>query len=123
MNEIEQQRTQPRLRGWLQAGLGAALALGAYQIYQFTRPEASLIVYDAGNVVAASELDYVLDDPSHGGGASGITAGKLFAGEAGDKCRRFAQGYLSGTACFHDGQWRLIELKQANPPSDAPAGG
>jgi hypothetical protein len=104
MAEIEQQSRGLRLRAWLQAGLGAALALGAYQIYDLFRPPASPIVYEAGSVVAAAELDYVLDDPSHGGGASGITASALFASEAGDKCRRFAQGYLSGTACFRDGQ-------------------
>jgi hypothetical protein len=97
--------------------MGAVFALGAYQVYEFTQPPASPIAYNAGSVVAAAELDYVLDDPSHGGGASGITAGKLFASGPDDKCRRFAQGYLSGTACFHDGQWRLTEMKQLPRPS------
>ena len=122
MNEIEQDTGQRRFRGWLKAGLGAVLALGAYQIYAFMQPAASPIVYEAGRVVAAAELDYILDDPSQGSGARGITAGRLFAGESGDKCRRFAQGYLSGTACFKDGQWHLIEMKQANPPSNEAAG-
>ena len=117
MNEIEQQTGRRPLRGWVQAGIAAVLAVSAYQVDDFMRPAASPIVYDAGRVVAAAELDYVLDDPAQGGGASGITAGRLFAGESGDKCRRFAQGYLSGTACFQDGTWRLIEMKQANPPA------
>lgn len=114
MNDIEQHCG--RLRGWLQAALGAVLALGAYQIYDFARPAASPIVYEAGSVVAAAELDYVLDDPTHGGGASGITASGLFATESDDKCRRFAQGYLSGTACFRDGRWRLLTMAQAPLP-------
>ena len=116
MKEMEIQSGEFRLRSWLTAGIGAALALGAYQIYDFTAPPASPIVYSAGSVVAAAELDYVLDDPSNGGGASGITAGNLFATTSGNKCRRFAQGYLSGTACFRDGQWRLLELTQAPFP-------
>ena len=124
MNEVKQlQPGQHRIRRWVQAGIAAALGLGAYQIYQFTRPASPPIVYDAGRIVAAAELDYVLDDPSQGGGASGITAGEPFAGVSGDKCRRFAQGYLSGTACFKDGVWRLIEIKQANPPASESAGG
>ena len=93
------------------------LAIGALQIYEFARPQASLVAYEAGSVVAASELDYVLDDPSKGGGSSGITAGQLFASGSGDRCRRFAQGYLSGTACFRDGIWRLVEMRQADPPA------
>ena len=119
MNDIERHSGGSRLRGWLQAGIGAVFALGAYQIYEFARPPASPIVYQAGSVVAAAELDYVLDDPSHGGGASGITASGLFATETDGKCRRFAQGYLSGTACFRDGQWRLLTMTQtALPPRE-----
>ena len=102
----------------LTGGLVAALLVGAIQIYGWVSPSPSLIVYDAGRVVAAGELDYVLDDPSQGGGASGITAGGQFAGESGEECRRFAQGYLSGIACFQNGQWHLMEMTQANPPSD-----
>ncbi len=117
MNDIERHSGGSRPRGWLQAGFGAVLALGAYQVYEFARPAASPIVYSAGNVVAAAELDYVLDDPSQGGGASGITASGLFATGTDEKCRRFEQGYLSGTACFRDGQWRLLTLTQAPLPA------
>ena len=106
----------PRWHTALQAAVVAALVVGAYQVYDFTRQAPAPIVYEAGSVVAAAELDYVLDDPTQGGGASGITAGPLVATGEGDKCRRFAQGYLSGRACFKDGQWRLTELKQAPLP-------
>jgi hypothetical protein len=116
MNDLERPTDPDRLRTWLRGGIVAALIIGAYELYEFTQPAASPIVYNAGSVVAAAELDYVLDDPSKGGGASGITAGKLFASSSGDKCRRFAQGYLSGAACFRDGQWRLIEMTQAPLP-------
>jgi len=117
MQELEHRTDRVRLRGWLQAGLGAVLALGAYQIYEFFQPPAPPIVYDAGSIVAAAELDYVLDNPSTGGGASGITAGKRFANESGDKCRTFAQGHISGSACFRDGQWRLVEMTQRPLPA------
>lgn len=119
MKDVEKHSGGSRPRVWLQgSAIAAALLLGAYQIYDFARPEPKPIMYDAGSVVAAAELDYVLDDPSHGGGASGITASEAFRNEAGDKCRRFAQGYLSGTACFRDGQWRLTTMEQAPLPSD-----
>ena len=118
MNDVEHHRDASRFRGWLQGGLGAVLALGAYQIYEFVQPSAPPIAYAGGSVVAAAELDYVLDDPSQGGGASGMTAGKLFATGSDDKCRRFAQGYISGSACFRDGQWRLVEMKQEPLPRD-----
>jgi hypothetical protein len=113
MNDVEPR--DGRLRRWLQAGLGGTLALGAYQVYDAMRPAPAPIVYEAGSVVAAAELDFVFDNPAQGGGASGITAGPLLATSESDKCRHFAQGYLSGTACFEDGQWRLLELRQTLP--------
>ena len=119
MQDVDLPDRSSRRRGWLQAGIAAALALGAYQAYQFTRPPGVPIVYEAGSVVAAAELDYVLDDPSKGGGASGITAGAQFENAAGDKCRTFAQSYVSGSACFRDGQWRLVEMTQAPLPKTA----
>jgi hypothetical protein len=117
MTDLELQAGPRRLRSWIHAGLGAVFALAALQVYERSQPEESLVSYDAGSVIAVSELDTVLDDPSRGGGSSGITASTLFASGSNDRCRRFAQGYLSGTACFRDGVWRLIEMKQADPPA------
>jgi hypothetical protein len=116
MHELEHRTDRIRARGWLQAALGAVLAIGAYQIYEVFQPPAPPIVYDAGSIVAAAELDYVLDNPSTGGGAGGITVGKQFANKSGDRCRTFAQGYISGSACLRDGRWRLLEMTQRPLP-------
>ncbi|KRA82747.1 hypothetical protein [Altererythrobacter sp. Root672] len=104
-------------RVWAWGVLMAVFGFGAAQLYHVTRPSDSPVVYEEGSVILTPEVASVLVDPSRGSdGQRGVSAGQMFTTASGDRCRQFTQDYLTGVACLRDGDWRLVELRQADLP-------
>ncbi|MBO9518829.1 MAG: hypothetical protein J7493_12245 [Porphyrobacter sp.] len=102
---------------WAWSLVMAVFGFGAFQLYDMTRPSDAPVLYEEGSVIVSPEVASVLFEPSRGSdGQGGVTAGQMFSTESGQRCRRFTQDYLTGVACLRDGDWRLVELRQADLP-------
>lgn len=102
-------------RRWAKAGiLLAVFGLGIFQGYRWSEPEAqySPVVYKGDSLVATGELEHALYDPVVGGANGATTVGPSFKGSLGERCRKFADGPIEGTACWHKGDWRVLEMRQ-----------
>ena len=86
-------------------------------------PPPALVDYEGGQLVAMGELESTLYNPALDNRGAGFAAEMEFRSAEGATCRRFARSEVSGVACKHNGDWRLVSLQQAWPKNNvAPPG-
>ena len=112
---VERPRHRTLAQGAFVAAVFAAGLFGGYQWLPAAQT-ASPVVYEAGRLVAAGELDSVLYNPEYQTGEEGPTAGREFANAKGQTCRPFAKGEVKGIACRRGGDWSITELQQLDVP-------
>ena len=109
----DDRRTRLLHNRWLQLAAVVAVAWTAFlQGAWFGQGQESPVVYEAGAVVAAGELESVLYDPALGAREEGPSVGDEFRDGEGRACRRFADGPVTGIACRAGGDWRVTEMRQ-----------
>jgi hypothetical protein len=107
-------------RRWTQGAVVLAVAgLCFLQGYRVADGGASPVVYEAGVLVAAGELESVLYEPSLGAREEGPKVSDAFINSAAQTCRRFLDGSVTGVACRANGDWRVIEIQQ-KPTTPSP---
>lgn len=95
--------------------LGAVVAIASVAFLQgawLFQGQSTPVVYEAGSLVAAGELESVLYDPALGSREEGPRAGDEFRDQQGQLCRRFTDGSVTGVACRAGGDWRVLEMRQ-----------
>ena len=110
-HEMRPDRASARRVGQV-AVVGLLLVLGASQLSDLWAPQRTIVAYEAGSLVATDALESVLYDPTLGGREEGPSVSRIFKDKAGQDCRRFVDGLVSGTACQRHGDWRVVEISQ-----------
>lgn len=95
------------------------VGLGFFQGLHMADAPDTPVAYEGGQLVATEALEHALHAPATRGHDAGPVAGRIFANAAGEQCRRFVDGRVSGVACRQDGDWRIEELRQAAADPDA----
>ncbi len=95
-------------------GLSFAAA-GAISYAWLVPPPRAMVDFEAGRLVAMGELESTLYNPASAQEQGQFAASMEFRAPDGSTCRRFAREDVSGVACLHDGDWRLVSLDQAWP--------
>lgn len=102
------------------AGLCLTFAAAGAVTYAWMIEETPVIDFEAGRLVAMGELESTLYNPAYGSKEDGYAAEMEFAAADGSTCRRFVRDELSGVACQHEGDWRLVSLEQVWPEGAMP---
>ena len=89
------------------ASIAAILGLAGIQGYRMLHTDDAPVIYEAGRLVAAGELEDALYNPAKGRHEGGFSVSDVNA-----TCRSFTDGKVSGLACQRDGDWRIQELRQ-----------
>lgn len=106
-------------RTWAKVLFVAVLVgLGFMQGLHMADAPETPVAYEDGRLVATEALAQALYDPATRR-SGGPVAGRPFANAAGEQCRRFIDGQVSGVACRQDGDWRIEELRQVVADPDA----
>ena len=93
---------------WIElAVIVVIFALASVQGYRMLQAGGAPVAYEGGHLIATGDLAEALYEP-----AETPRIGAFTVTTAGDKCRKFAGGAVSGVACNRDGEWRIRELRQ-----------
>jgi len=100
---------QPSTRTpWIElAVILAIFALASVQGYRMLRASEAPVAYEGGHLIATGDLADALYEP-----AGTRQMGAFVVADAGDGCRKFTSGNVSGVACNRRGEWRIREMRQ-----------